>query len=94
MTNTNVHLEDVARAARQGIALSLAGSFLALAAMLVAGRGLWLSAAVAIALAVVGCASGGFGLVARISLRTPRLPQRRDGEGVSGVPPVRIPQPR
>lgn len=39
MTETKVHLEDVTRAARQGLLLSLTASLLALAGMLIARIG-------------------------------------------------------
>ena len=94
MTTTNVHLEDVTRAARQGIVLALACSLLATVAMLAAGLAPGVAALAAIALLAVGCASGGFGLVARVSLRPPRLPQRAGADSGTGVAPLHVPQPR
>ena len=94
MTTTNVHLEDVARAARQGMALAAASSLLALAAMLAAGSSPVLAIIAAIALLGIGSASGGFGLVARVSLRPPRLPQREGDDATAAVAPLRVPQPR
>jgi hypothetical protein len=93
MRATNVHLEDVAKAARWSRALSLAVSLLALAVMVLAGTSPLLASAAATAGLVIGGASGGFGLTARIALRRPR-PRRaavvRTGAGL----PVRMPQPR
>ena len=94
MTKTNVHLEDVARAARQGFALALASSLLTLAVMLAAGFAPAPAGLAAVALLVIGAASGGFGLVARVSLRPPRLPQAADADGGTAVPQLRVPQPR
>ncbi len=94
MTTTNVHLEDVARAARQGFGLSVAASLLVLAGMLMAGLAPVVALLTAAALLAAGCASGGFGLVARVTMRPPRLPRRADGNAGTAVPPLRIPQPR
>ena len=94
MTTTNVHLEDVTRAARQGIVLALASSFVATVAMLAAGLAPGVAALAALALLAIGCASGGFGLVARVSLRPPRLPRRAGTDAGTGVAQLRVPQPR
>ena len=94
MTTTTVHLEDVGRAARQGFVLAFASSLLVLAAMLAAGFAPALAGFAAVALLVVGTASGGFGLVARVSLRPPRLPQPADTDAGAAVSPLRVAQPR
>jgi hypothetical protein len=94
MTTANVHLEDVARAARQGFGLSIVASLLVLAAMLTAGLTPAAALLSAVALLAAGCASGGFGLVARVAMRPPRLPQRSDGKAETAVAPLRVPQPR
>ena len=94
MNTTNVYLEDVTRAARQGIALSIACALLTAVAMLAAGLAPGFVAIASIALFAVGCASGGFGLVARVSLRAPRLPRRPGRDGATRVAPLRVPQPR
>jgi hypothetical protein len=94
MTETKVHLEDVTRAARQGLTVALTASLLALAAMLIAGISLAIALPGAVALLILGSASGGFGLVARVALRGSR-PKRRPAN-VSGrsVAPLRVPQTR
>ena len=94
MTETKVHLEDVTRAARRGLALALTASLLALAAMLIAGISLAIALPGAVTLLILGSASGGFGLVARVALRESR-PNRRPAT-VSGrsVAPLRVPQTR
>jgi hypothetical protein len=93
MTETKVHLEDVTRAAQMGLALAAAVALVALAAMLAAGTGLALAAAVAAVLLSVGAASGGFGLIGRVSL-PPVSQQRRDDAGGGSVAPLRVPQVR
>jgi hypothetical protein len=93
MKATNVHLEDVTRAARQGIALGFAASLLVLVAMLIAGIPLAIALLGATGLLVLGSASGGFGLVAGFALRAPR-PRDRAARGGGAVPPLRVPQPR
>lgn len=94
MTETKVHLEDVTRAARQGLVLALTASLLALAAMLIAGIPLAIALLGAATLLALGSASGGFGLVARVALRGSR-PQRRPATASgSAVPPLRVPQTR
>jgi hypothetical protein len=94
MKATNVHLEDVIRAARQGLALAFAASLLVLTAILVSGLPLAIALLGAAALLALGAASGGFGLVARIALRSSR-PRRRlatlDGRAAA---PLRVPQTR
>jgi hypothetical protein len=95
MTKTNVHLEDVIRAARQGLALALAVALLGLAALLVVGLSLAIALVGAAALGGVGVTSGGFGLVARIAMRHPR--HRGPAGAVSvgeRVAPLRVPQTR
>jgi hypothetical protein len=94
MTETKVHLEDVTRAARQGLAVALTASLLALAAMLIAGISLAIALPGAVTLLILGSASGGFGLVARVAVRRTR-PNRRPAT-VSGrsVAPLRMPQTR
>ena len=94
MTETKVHLEDVTRAARRGLALALTASLLALAAMLIAGISLAIALPGAVTLLILGSASGGFGLVARVAVRRTR-PNRRPAT-VSGrsVAPLRVPQTR
>ena len=94
MTETKVHLEDVTRAARQGLAVALTASLLALAAMLIAGISPAIAVPGAVTLLILGSASGGFGLVSRVSLRGSR-PKRRPAT-VSGrsVAPLRMPQTR
>ena len=94
MTKTKVHLEDVTRAARQGIALALAVASLGLAAMLAGGLSVAIALAGAAALLGLGMASGGFGLVARISLRPPRPRRRRAVNVGERVAPLRVPQTR
>ena len=94
MTTTNVHLEDVARAARQGFVLAVACSSVVLATLLAVGLAPVPATVAAIALLAIGAASGGFGLVARVSLRPPRLPQREGEDATAAVAPLRIPQPR
>jgi hypothetical protein len=94
MKATNVHLEDVTRAARQGIALAFAASLLALAAMLVAGLPLAIGLAGSAALLALGATSGGFGLVARIALRGSHPRRRSTALGGAAVAPLRVPQPR
>lgn len=95
MNATKVHLEDVTRAARQGLALALTASMLALAAMLIAGIPLVIALLGAAAMLALGSASGGFGLVARLALRGSR--PKRSSATVSGnavAPPLRVPQTR
>jgi hypothetical protein len=94
MKATNVHLEDVTRATRKGLALAFAASFLALAAMLIAGLPLAIALLSAAALLALGCASGGFGLVARIALRSSRPRRRSATVGGRAVAPLRVPQTR
>jgi len=74
--------------------LALAGSFVALATMLATGLAPVAALLATTALLAVGCASGGFGLVARVSMRPPRLPRRADSRAGTAVPPLRVPQPR
>lgn len=93
MNATNVHLEDVARTARQGLALSVAVSLLALGAMLVAGISPLIAAITGVALFAFGSASGGFGLIAWIAMRAPR-PRRAPAVRTGTVPPLRVPQTR
>jgi len=94
MTETKVHLEDVTRAARQGLTVALTASLLALAAMLIAGISPAIALPAAVTLLILGSASGGFGLVARVALRGSG-PKRRPAT-VSGrsVAPLRVPQTR
>jgi hypothetical protein len=95
MNATKVHLEDVTRAARQGLALALTASLLALATMSIAGIPPAIALLAAAALLVIGSASGGFGLVARLALRGSR--PKRSPATVSGnavAPPLRVPQTR
>jgi hypothetical protein len=94
MKATNVHLEDVTRAARQGLALAIAASLLTLAAMLIAGLPLAIAMLSAAALLALGCASGGFGLVAGIALRSSRPRRRSATVGGRAVAPLRVPQTR
>jgi hypothetical protein len=94
MTETTVHLEDVTRAARQGLAVALTASLLALAGLLLAGLTPAIALPGAIGLLVVGAASGGFGLVARITLRQPRPKLGRTGADGGSVAPLRVPQTR
>jgi hypothetical protein len=94
MKATKVHLEDVTRAARQGLALAFAASLLALVAMLTAGLPVAAAMVGAATLLALGCASGGFGLVARIALRS-SYPRRRSATvGGRAVAPLRVPQTR
>ena len=93
MAGSRVHLEDVARAARRGLALALGLSLIALAAMLVAGLAPLLAAAAAFALLALGCASGGFGLVTWLTMRASRRNRSARGAG-GGVAPLRLPQAR
>ena len=94
MTNGTVHLEDVTRAARWGAGLAIAGSLLALAALLAAGLAPAIAAVPALAVLALGLASGGFGLVARVTMPAPRL--RRQPSAASGgdVTPLRVPLAR
>ena len=94
MKETKVHLEDVTRAARHGLALALTASLLALAGLLIAGRTPAIARPGALGLLVVGAASGGFGLVARIALRRPRPKLRSAGADSRSVAPLRVPQTR
>jgi hypothetical protein len=94
MKTTTIHLEDVIRAARQGVALAFAVSLLTLSALLVAGLSAPIAAFVAMVVLALGAASGGFGLVGRVALplhvpvRRTAKPRRRT------VEPLRVPQPR
>ena len=93
MNTTTIHLEDVTRAARQGVALAFAVSLFSLAAGLVAGVSAPVAALIALTVLVVGVASGGFGLVGRVAL--PRLPARRtEKRQTPALEPLRVPQPR
>jgi hypothetical protein len=94
MTETKVHLEDVTRAARQGLALALGASLLALAAMLIAGLSPAIALPGALTLLVLGTASGGFGLVARVALRGSRPKCRPATVNGRPVAPLRVPQTR
>jgi hypothetical protein len=94
MKATNVHLEDVTRAARQGLALAFAASLLVLTAMLVAGLSLAIALVGAATMLALGSASGGFGLVARIALRSSRPRRRSATVGGRAVAPLRLPQTR
>jgi hypothetical protein len=93
MTNTRVHLEDVNRAARQGVALALGASLLVLVAMIAAGLALTLAIAAAIVLLAIGALSGGFGLVALVALTAPRT-RRRAKTSAAPVTPLRVAQTR
>lgn len=93
MTNTTVHLEDVTKAARQGVALALGASLLVLAAMIAAGLAPALAIAAAMVLLAIGALSGGFGLVARVVLTAPRSRRRAKTSGAP-VTPLRVPQTR
>jgi hypothetical protein len=89
MTETTVHLEDVTRAARQGLALTIAVTGLGLSAMLAAGVSLVAALLVAAILLAAGSASGGFGLVARIAFGHSG-PRRRPATGSAhAVEPLR-----
>ena len=94
MKETKVHLEDVTRAARHGLAVALTASLLALAGLLIIGLDPAVALPGALGLLVVGAVSGGFGLVARVALRGSR-PERHTAT-VSGrsVAPLRVPQTR
>ena len=94
MTETKVHLEDVTRAARHGLVVALTASLLALAGLLVVGVTPAIALPGALGLLVMGAASGGFGLVARVALRGAR--PKRTPATVSGgaVAPLRVPQTR
>jgi hypothetical protein len=94
MKAKNVSLEDVTRAARQGLALAFAASLLALAAMLIAGLPLAIAMLCATALLALGSASGGFGLVSRITLRSSSPPRRPAAVGGPAVAPLGVPQTR
>jgi hypothetical protein len=94
MKATKVHLEDVTRAARQGLALAFAAALLALAAMLVAGLPVAVAMVGAATLLALGSASGGFGLVARIAPRSSRPRHRSATLGGRTVAPLRLPQTR
>jgi hypothetical protein len=94
MTETKVHLEDVTRAARQGLAVALTASLLALAAMLIAGISLAIALPGAVTLLILGSASGGFGLVARVALRGSRPKRRPTTVSGRSVAPLRVPQTR
>ena len=94
MKTTTIYLEDVIRAARQGVALAFAVSLLTLATLLVAGLSAPIAAAVATVVLALGALSGGFGLVGRVALplhvpvRRTAQPRRRT------VEPLRVPQTR
>jgi hypothetical protein len=89
MTETRVHLEDVTRAARQGIGVALGVALLALGAMLAAGVSLMATLLVAATLLAIGSASGGFGLVARIAFGHSGLRRRQATVGTHAVEPLR-----
>jgi hypothetical protein len=94
MKTTTIYLEDVIRAARQGVALAIAVSLLILAVLLVAGLSAPIAALVAVVVLALGAGSGGFGLIGRVALplhvpvRRTAKPRRRT------VEPLRVPQPR
>src|SRR5213592_1563613 len=89
MTETTVHLEDVTRAARQGLALTIAVTGLGLSAMLAAGVSLVAALLVAAILLAAGSASGGFGLVARIAFGHSGPRRRPATVGADAVEPLR-----
>jgi hypothetical protein len=94
MNTTTIYLEDVIKAARQGVALAFAVSLFSLVALLVAGLSAPIAGLAAAGSLAIGAASGGFGLVGRVALplhapiRRTAKPQRRT------VEPLRVPQPR
>ena len=93
MKTTTIHLEDVIRAARQGVALAFGVSLLGLAALLVAGLAVPIAAIAALGVLALGVASGGFGLVGRVAL--PQVPEWRTAKPRrSTVEPLRVPQAR
>jgi hypothetical protein len=94
MTETKVHLEDVTRAARQGLTVALTASLLALAAMLIAGISPAIALPGAVTLLILGSASGGFGLVARVALRGSGPKCRPATVSGRSVAPLRVPQTR
>ncbi len=94
MKTTTVHLEDVTRAARQGVALAFAVSLLGLAALLAVGLPAPIGSAIAAGLLAVGTASGGFGLVARVALRRPALTRRSARRRGRALGSLRVPQLR
>jgi hypothetical protein len=94
MKTTTIYLEDVIRAARQGVALAFAVSLLTLATLLVAGLSAPIAAFVATVVLALGALSGGFGLVGRLALPV-HVPVRRAAKPPRRtVEPLRVPQPR
>jgi hypothetical protein len=94
MKTTTIYLEDVIKAARQGVALALAVSLLGLVALLVAGLPLLIAALAASGSLAIGVASGGFGLVGRVALPL-HVPVRRTAQPRRrSVEPLRVPQTR
>jgi hypothetical protein len=92
MKTTAVHLEDVARAARQGVVLAFAVSLLGLAVLLAAGVPAAVAGLVASGLLGIGAASGGFGLLGRIALPL-RAPARRTAKARgAALESLRVPQ--
>jgi hypothetical protein len=94
MKTTTVHLEDVTRAARQGVALAFAVSLLGLVVLLVAGLATPIAAIVAAASLIIGIASAGFGLVGRMALPTQPFARRTARPRRRALGPVRVPQTR
>jgi hypothetical protein len=94
MKETKVHLEDVTRAARHGLAVALTASLLALAGLLIIGLDPAVALPGALGLLVVGAVSGGFGLVARVALRGHRPNGRPATVSGRSVAPLRVAQTR
>jgi len=94
MGQTTVHLEDVTRAARQGIALAIVASLLVLASMLAAGLPAVLAGASAAFVLAAGAASGGFGLVARLGAGRARPRRAARATRERNVAALRVAQPR
>ena len=94
MNPIRVHLEDVARAARQGLVLAIGVALAVLGGLLLAGLPIAIAAPGAAMVLALGCVSGGFGLAARVALPAPR--RRPAPAAASGVPaqPLRLPQTR
>lgn len=94
MKTTTIHLEDVIRAARQGVALAFAVSLLGLVALLVAGLSAPIAGLAAAGSLAIGAASGGFGLVGRVTLPLHAPVRRAAKPPRRAVEPLQVPQTR
>jgi hypothetical protein len=94
MKEKTVHLEDVTRAARQGLALAASVAVAVLAGTLAAGASMAIALLASALVLGLGSASGGFGLVARVALRCPRRRRRPRAVASQPVAQLRVPQTR